>query len=257
MGFATRISLKQEYDDYVEGEIDDYKDRVSRSALLKIADEAVVCLHEQEQVTLNELVLRDEVDRIITARLRIPTYATWARRRRKEMATLRRPETWGLTADDPLVRNLPTATDAHVLVAHPSHATAALYLAANGCTVTAVEPEADMVQRVMDAAVEHGLSAYVHAEMGALASWAPAQQLAAVVCSPAAFAGLAPAERARVLSALQSATRDGGVHLVETIVAGQHAMDLEELRESYTGWMITLEPESSRESRTFVARKAS
>ena len=45
MGFATRISLKQEYDDYVEGEIEDYKDRVSRSALLKIADEAVVRLH--------------------------------------------------------------------------------------------------------------------------------------------------------------------------------------------------------------------
>jgi hypothetical protein len=255
MGFATRVSLKQEYDDYVEREIEDYKDRVSRSALLKIADEAVVCLHDQEQVTLNELVLLHEVDRIITKRLRIPTYSSWARRRRKEMAALRRPETWGLTADDPLVRNLPTASDAHVLVARPSHESAALYLAANGCTVTAVEQEADIVQRVLDAAEQHGLSGYVETQMSGLSEWSPERPLSAVICSPAAFAGLTPSERARVLSALQSATRDGGVHLVETIVAGQHAMDLEELQASYSGWAITLEPESSPESRTFVARK--
>ncbi len=257
MGFATRVSLKQEYEEFVEREVEDYKDRVSRSAILKIADEAVERLHEQEQVTLNELVLCDEVDRIITARLRIPSFQAWARKRRKELITLRRPEAWGLTADDPLVRNRPTVSGAHVLVARPAHESAALYLAANGCTVTAVEPEADIVKRVMDAASQHGLAARVQPQLGGLAAWSPERPLSAVICSPAAFAGLAPAERARVLAALQSATRDGGVHLVETIIAGQHAMDFEELRASYSGWTITLEPEPSSDGQTFVARKGS
>jgi hypothetical protein len=52
-----------------------------------------------------------------------------------------------------------------------------------------------------------------------LKEWAPDQPLNAVVCTPAAFAGLSPAERHRVIEVLQSATRDGGVHLVDTIIA--------------------------------------
>jgi hypothetical protein len=257
MGFATRYSLRQEYDLFVEREIEDYKERLPRAAILKIADEAVDRLHDQEQVALNELILCDEVDRIITARLRLPTFPAWARKRRKVLATLRRPESWGMAPDDPLVRNLPTSADAHVLVAQPMHESAALFLAANGCTVTTVEPEESIVQRVMDAADKHGLSSRVSHHGGGLAGWAPDHPLSAVICSPAAFAGLSSGERSRVLAALQGATRDGGVHLVETIVAGQHAMDLDELRASYQGWTISVEPEVSSAGRTFVARKGS
>lgn len=255
MGFSTRVSLRQEYDLFVEREIEDYKERLPRQAILKIADEAVERLHDQEQVALNELILCDEVDKIITARLRLPSYPTWSRKRRKTLATLRRPESWGMTSDDPLVRNLPTIVDAHVLVARPAHESAALYLAANGCTVTTIEPEEAIVQRVMDEADKHGLSARVVHHEGTLSAWSPAEPLSAVICSPAAFAGLAVAERARVIAALQSATRDGGVHLVEIIAAGQQAMDLEELRASYRGWTISVESETSSVSRTFVARK--
>lgn len=257
MGFSARRSLKQEYDDFVEREIEEYKDRLPRHAILKIADEAVQRLCHQEQVALSEILLCDEVDRIITARLRIPSYQTWARRRRKEMASLRRPEAWGLTADLALVRNLPAtaATGAHVLVTAPTHATAALYLAANGCTVSAVESQADLVAQVMALASEHGLDARVQPRIAALRDWAPAEPLTAVVCSPAAFHGLDVEERARVLSLLQGATRDGGVHLVETIVAGQQAIALEELQRSYAGWTITLEPADLQGAQTFVARK--
>src|SRR5690606_2737399 len=144
--------------------------------------------------------LRDEVDRIITARLRIPSFQAWARRRRKELASLRRPEAWGLTADDPLVRNCPTTSGAHVLVARPTHERAALYLAANGCTVTAVDAELDIVQRVMDAAAEHGLTSRVQPQVSGLAAWSPERPLSAVICSPAAFTGLSTEERARVLA---------------------------------------------------------
>jgi hypothetical protein len=59
-----------------------------------------------------------------------------------------------------------------------------------------------------------------------------------------------------VLHLLQSATADGGVHLVETILAGQTALDLDELRASYTGWDVSIEGDASGGGRTFVARKS-
>ena len=56
-----------------------------------------------------------------------------------------------------------------------------------------------------------------------------------MICTPAAFAGLSSIERAKVIAVLQSATADGGVHLVETIVAGQEAISEDELRARYIG----------------------
>ena len=256
MGYTARASLKHEYQEFVEREIEEYKDRVSRSAILKIADEAAQRLHAQEQVTLNELVLWLEVDRIIAARLRLPAYQTWARQRRKQLHQLRRPETWGLRPDAAIVRNLPANSHAHVLVAQPEQEGAALFLAANGCTVTAIEPEADVIQRVMQAAEQHGLAARVQLMNGGLHGFSPNGPLAAVVCTAQAFAGLSAGERAHVLSVLQSATTDGGVHLVETIVAGRAALDVDELRASYAGWSVSVEGSSRGGPRTFVARKA-
>ena len=256
MGYSARVSLKHEYERFVEHEIEEYKDRVSRSAILKIADEAAQRLHKQEQVTLNELVLWVEVDRIIAARLRLPAYPTWVRRRRRHLEQLRRPEAWGLAPDDPLVRNMPTENHPHVLVARPSHDHTALFLAANGCTVTAIEPEPDGVERVMKAAAEHGLASRVQPAPTGLSAFFPDAPLAAFVCTPSAFAGLSPAERSRVLGVLQSATKDGGVHLVETIAAGRQLLDLDELRASYAGWHVSIETGSTERAMTFVARKA-
>jgi len=65
-------SLKHEYDLYVENEIELYKDSISRTALLKIGDEAVASLQSGTQFAMNELLLCDEVDRIIRKRLRSP-----------------------------------------------------------------------------------------------------------------------------------------------------------------------------------------
>lgn len=76
-------SLKQEYDTYVEEEIENYKDSLPRSALLKIGDEAVAAMREQAQFILTELVVWEEVDKIIKKRLRIPSYNTWRRRKLK------------------------------------------------------------------------------------------------------------------------------------------------------------------------------
>ena len=73
-------------------------------------------------------------------------------------------------------------------------------------------------------------------------------------CTPAAFAGLTLEERDRAIVVLQSATRDGGVHLVETIVAGQAALSVDELTQRYAGWEVSVEYAWGN-GQTFLARK--
>ena len=244
-------SLKYEYALHVEREIENYKESVPRSVLLSIGDEAVRSLETQQQFALTELLLCDEVDKIIFRRLRLPSYDTWRRRRVKLLAEIRRPEHWGLRPDDMVVRAV--SPDARVLLAGGEMETPALYLAANGCDVETLSAP-DAAQRVLDAAEEIGLGGRVHASAGALESWTPGAPLNAVVYTPAAFAGLSAAERARVIQVLQSATADGGVHLVQTIAAGRRTpVSLEELRRRYRGWDVTVD---ESDPNSFLARKA-
>src|SRR5438270_1157841 len=103
---ASRLSrsLQHEYELYLEREIENYKESVPRSVLLTIGDDAVRALAAQQQFALTELLLCDEVDKIIFKRLRLPGYETWRRRRVKLLAEQRRPEHWGLSPDDVMVR---------------------------------------------------------------------------------------------------------------------------------------------------------
>jgi hypothetical protein len=247
-------SLKHEYAVYLEQEIEDYKESVPRSVLLSIGDDAVQALAGEQQFALTELLLCDEVDKIIFKRLRLPSYVTWRRRRLNLLAELRRPEHWGLSPDDLMVRATQAVTaESRVLVAGIDVETSALYLAANGCDVTTIA-EPDAVQRVLDAAVQAGLTERVHAAGGALESFTPDAPLSAVIYTPAAFSGLSSAERARVIGVLQSATADGGVHLVQTIAAGKRTpVSLQELRRRYRGWDVTVDDASPD---TFFARKS-
>ncbi|MBY0490001.1 MAG: hypothetical protein K2R93_09205 [Gemmatimonadaceae bacterium] len=253
-------SLKYEYELYVESEIEHYKDSVSRGALLKIGDEAVAALMASDQIGLTELLVCDEVDRIIAKRLRLPTFATWKRRRLKALEEYRKPEHWGIDPNAAFVRAL-ADSDGHVLVAGAEQEGPALYLAARGAAVTAVEPEEDAVERVVRAAHAAGLTERVRGYCSDLGAWAPDVALHAVVCTPAAFAGLDAQDRARVIEVLQSATVDGGVHLVETIVAGTEPRQgdapamMEELQTRYRGWTISID-RSSPFKETFLARKA-
>jgi hypothetical protein len=245
-------SLKHEYELYLEREIENYKESVPRSVLLSIGDDAVRVLATQQQFVLTELLLVDEVDKIIFKRLRLPAYPTWRKRRIKLMEERRRPEHWGLSPDDMVVRAVQTVADSRVLLAGAAVETPALYLAANGCDVTALAGP-DAVQRVLDAADEAGLGERVHAATLALESWTPDAPLTAVIYTPAAFSGLTTAERARVIQVLQSATADGGVHLVQTIAAGKRSpVSLDELRRRYRGWDVTVEEGTPD---TFLARK--
>jgi hypothetical protein len=243
-------SLRHEYEVYVDQEIENYKDSIPRSAILRIGDEAVTLLRAAEQQGFDELLLCTEVDRLIRRRLRVPSYATWRRRRLKLIAEYRRPERWGLAADAPLVREIPAGRESHVLILGAQEESTAMYLVANGCQVTAVQQDADIVERVLTAAGQVGLTSRVNGHVVPLGDWYPDAPLTAVVSTPLAFEGLGPHERARVIEILKSATMDGGVHLVQTIAAGHATVSAEELRRQYQGWKVALVRDG-----TFMARK--
>ncbi len=249
-------SLRHEYELYVEREIEDYKDSIPRSALLAIGDEAVASLREQAQTTLTELVLWEEVDRLIARRLRLPSFRAWRRRRLQTLAELRRPERWGLPADCAVARALRASAEGeHVLVAGVEDEGAAIYSAALGCAVTALEPSADAVDRILAVAEAAGLEGRVRAAVGDLGIWQPDVALRVVVCSPAAFDGLTVTDRERAIATLQSATLVGGVHLVRTFDDGRPSPTVDELRARYADWAISVEAEATA-SATFMARKA-
>jgi hypothetical protein len=254
MATRTARSLRHEYELYVEQEIENYKESISRSALLTIGDEAAARLVSQPQFTLSELLLCEEVDRIIFRRQRLPTYNTWKRKRLKLQEELRRPEHWGFSKSDAVVRTIGSPKDSapgQVLVAGEATQRSALFLAANGCNVTAIDEET-AIERVMTAALEAGLAERIQTSSAELTQWTPDSPLRAVVCSHDALSRLTAADRARVIAVLQSATTDGGLHLVDTIVAGTAAID--ELRLRYAGWAVSIE-RGSDIGQVFLARK--
>ena len=246
-------SLRYEYGLFVEAEIENYKESIPRSALLSIGDEAVAVLTEQPQLALTELVLAEEVDRIIFRRLRLPGYQTWRRRRVKMLREMRRPEHWGLQADDVVVRTVLPMGDARVLVAGSAAEGHTLYFAANGCEVTAVAEEDDVLERVLHAAAAAGLGERVHALRADWLAWSPESELDAVIVTSAALRGLSATQRARVIRMLQSATTDGGVHLVQTTEAERTVPTLQELESRYRGWSVSVERDGGQGM--FLARK--
>lgn len=249
-------SLRYEYELYVEQEIEYYKGSIPRTNLLRIGDEAVTSLRQQEQTSFDEILVWAEVDRIIRNRLRVPAFATWKRRRLRRLEEYRRPERWGLSDDAPLVSAIRAREHAHVLVAGSGAEGPAIFLAANGCQVTTLNDDPDIVDRVIHAAGEAGLISRLTPCVSALDRFEPEPDapLAAVVCTSEALQCLPLHERARVIDVLKSATLDGGVHLVQTIAAGKCVLSVEELNSQYRGWATSVFPDRNAEQ-VFLARK--
>ena len=255
MPHRTPRSLKHEYELFVEEEIENYKDSIPRSALLKIGDEAVASLGNQMQLALTELLLCEEVDRLIRGRLRLPTYRTWRARRIKLLEKYRTPEHWGLPADSVLVRDVQPAAEGHVLIAGEASEGTALYLAAHGSDVTRLDREPAVLERVIAAAQAAGLLGRVRGYAADLSHWSPDVPLSAVICSSSAFTHLSMSDRWRVIDTLQDATCGGGVHLVESIAGRDTEMTVADLRARYRGWEISVR-EEAHSSAAFLARKA-
>ena len=253
-------SLRHEYELYLEDEIEAYKESVPRSALLAIGDEAVDVLRTMPQASLDQLVLCDEVDRIITRRLKLPSYRTWRRRYMARIAELRQPEHWGFRAEGPLVRELVASCEGeHVLVAGIDDGDAVMFSAALGCAVTAVGHEPEAVGRTVAAAEASGLGRRVRACVSDLDGWIPDAGLRVVLCSTGALSRVGVNAREEVIDTLQRATLPGGTHFVRAPRGTCASFDapptwLAELKPHYAGWATTLE-DCGGDRPTFVARK--
>lgn len=232
---------------------------MSRDALLRLGDDAVRNLAATAQIQLTELLVNEEVNRLIAKRAKLQSKRAFAANFLKRQAELRRPGRWGLAADALIVSAVPSvelASVANVLVAGGGvrqHGPA-LFLAAQGFAVTTLDTDYDAVERVMNAADANGLANNVRGFVGQLAQWAPDVRFQAVVCAPDAVLGIdRDVERLRVLGALKDATVEGGVHLYESDPNDTNAVTPDALTSSYAGWTVALESRGA--SRLMLARK--
>lgn len=78
---TPRRSPRQQYLEWVEDRIEDYKSGLTRDELLSLADRAVDELFhtDDDQYPLTEILLRDAVDGLIFHRLGLPGYRSWLR----------------------------------------------------------------------------------------------------------------------------------------------------------------------------------
>jgi hypothetical protein len=76
----STASLRSLYFEWVEEQLEEFKDSVPRSELLTIADEVVTDLqmNRKGQYQLTELLLLEEVDRTLFKRLKLPSFRVWA-----------------------------------------------------------------------------------------------------------------------------------------------------------------------------------
>jgi len=88
---APHSTPRQEYQEWVEEQIDDHKSALSREELLALADEAVEQLFTTPdgQYPLTEILLRDAVDALLMRRLGLPDFRQWRKARRSD--TVGRP----------------------------------------------------------------------------------------------------------------------------------------------------------------------
>ena len=79
MGSATPRSLRRAYVEWVEEQIEEFKDRIPRAQLLAMADEVVTELRMDGggQYQLTEILLCNAMDRRIFRRLKLPGYRAW------------------------------------------------------------------------------------------------------------------------------------------------------------------------------------
>ena len=95
MGSATPRSLRRAYVEWVEEQIEEFKDRIPRAQLLAMADEVVTELRVNDggQYQLTEILLCNAMDRRIFRMLKLPGYRAWCAQHgvREEQAVISFP----------------------------------------------------------------------------------------------------------------------------------------------------------------------
>jgi hypothetical protein len=212
-------SLKQQYQEFVMQRIEAFKNSMSREELLRLGDEAVseVQATIEGQFMLTEVLMLEQVDRLITKRLRLRSYAKWRQQYLTLRAAQREPMHWGVDPGSPVARILPRLEPGDsALVLGTGAEPATFLLAAHDVAVTFVAGNIGTVERVESRMASESLGsqfqAYVVTVGGRLATFVPPVNL--VVIDAAELTPLDPEARRAVVDQAQALTEPGGVHAV-------------------------------------------
>jgi hypothetical protein len=261
-GRRTPHSLKQEYEEFILQRIEEFKDRLSRTELLALADEAVQELETEaaEQLLLTELMMLEHVDRLIVRRLRLPSYRRWRERHLRLRQAQRQPSHWGLDPDTPLAELAGRLDPGDLAIVLGSGAVpAALFLAGLEIDVLLLDRDLAAVEAAESRAAAEAIATRFQALVVDLGGWFPDATPSLVVIDPATMATLEVSLRAQVVETLKDRTTPGGVHCVLPAERRSDVIPLaaEALQSHYAGWVI--ERGSARRStpraRWFLAAK--
>ena len=105
-------SLRQQYDLYIMDRVEQYKNRISREELMRLADKAVceVRRSDADQFLLTEVLAQEAVDALIIQMLGIRGFEAWRKSYPKRRAAQREPIHWNLD-DTHLVAGLAPRID--------------------------------------------------------------------------------------------------------------------------------------------------
>ena len=118
----SSASLRRLYLEWVEEQIENFKDSVPRSELLRIADEVVAELqmNRRGQYQLTELLLLEEVDRTLFRRLKLPSFRAWSAAYRERLR--RENDAREIAAPEPPAPPPLPAPDPSTFQVHEAHA---------------------------------------------------------------------------------------------------------------------------------------
>ncbi len=230
-------SLKQQYQEFVMQRVEAFKNSMSREELLRLGDEAVSEMEAtiQGQFMLTEVLMVDQVDRLIIKRLRLRSYAKWREQYLTLRAAQREPMHWGVDPSSPVARILPRLEPGDTALVFGSGAEPVTYLlAAHDVDVCFVAGSIGTVERVESRMASESLGsqfeAFVVPVGGRFTAFVPRVDL--VVLDAGELTALDPEARRMVVEQLQSLTEAGGVHAVlPTRSLAPHAF-----RTLYEGW---------------------
>ncbi len=237
-------SLKQAYQEFLLQRIEEYKNALTREALLEIGDEAVRELEANAagQYLLTEVLLLEHVDRIIARRLRLPSFPRWRDKHRALRAAQREPTHWGLEPGGPLASCAGRLEPGDLAVVVGAAALpCALFIAAHDAEVFLLDQDLGAIEAAESRAVSEQLAGRFQALVITFGSWFPDLAPSVVVIDPAALAPARGRQRNALLAELKTRTRPGGIHFVLPSAEPAHVIPLEPeaLHAQYGGWEVT------------------
>lgn len=251
-------SLRQQYNLYIMDRVEQFKNRISREELMRLADAAVSGVRgsDEDQFLLTELLAQEAVDELIKHRLGIRSFESWRKSYPKRRAAQREPVYWNVD-DSHLVAGLAPRIEPGdpVLVVGIGAESCAYLLSAHDADVTFLDNDFAVVERAEGRVADESLSSTFDAICVQFGQWLPAIPggFALVVLDAGTLATLVPGERRVLLAELQELTAPGGLH---ALVPDAQGAGPEGFAGHYSSWLREPLPPTGRRARGVSSRGA-